>query len=66
MIDRITKSWKSSLIGVAIIGAGFGLLYTEKVTMGEATPFLVGILGLLYKEKNNAKSENNDVAASDK
>lgn len=53
MIERITKSWKSSLIGVAILIAGFGLLYAEKVTMTEATPFLVGVLGLLYKEKKN-------------
>jgi len=54
MIDRIFKSWKSSLVGVLLFSAGIGLVAFEKSTLTEAAAFF-GIAFVLFftKEKTN-------------
>ncbi len=51
MIDRIFKSWKSTALGFAIMAGAFALVWAQKVTIIEASPALLGLLGFLWKEK---------------
>lgn len=51
MIDRIFKSWKTSLIGLGVLVFGFAMVWTEKATILEASPFISGIFAILWKEK---------------
>jgi len=50
MIERITKSWKSSVLGVLVLLSGFFLVFMEKITLTEFLPFLIGVYGIFYKE----------------
>ena len=51
MIDRIFKSWKSTALGCAVMLGAFALVWAGKVTLTEASPALLGLLGFLWKEK---------------
>lgn len=52
LIDRIFKSWKTSLIGLLVILGSLGLVYAEKASLTEALAFIVGGIGLFFiKEK---------------
>ena len=52
IIDRIFKSWKTSLIGLLIILGSLGLVYAEKASLTEALAFIIGGIGLFFiKEK---------------
>ena len=57
MIERIFKNWKTSLVGGLIIIVGLVLVFMDKVTLNESMLFLVGILGLLYKETNKIEKK---------
>lgn len=54
MIDRIFKSWKSSLLGVGIIAACLVMVFAEKATLTEVGVFIAGgLYALYYKGKDN-------------
>jgi hypothetical protein len=54
MIDRVFKSWKSTLAGVILFASGMVLVGIEKATLTEAGAFF-GIAFVLFftKEKIN-------------
>jgi len=51
MYDRIFKNWKTTMLGILIILAGLTLVLLDKATLTEALPFLVGVIGVIYKPK---------------
>lgn len=57
MIDRLLKNWKTSVLGVVILLMGGILVFFEKATLTEATPFLVGVFGLLYKSSSKEEKK---------
>ena len=50
MIDRIFKNWKSTLLGLGVMGVGFLLVWFEKATLTEFTGFIGGGLLLLFSK----------------
>ena len=52
MIDRIFKSWKTSLVGLLVLGIGSAAVFMDKATLTEFGAFLGVALALFfYKEK---------------
>lgn len=56
MIDRIFKSWKTTILGLLIIAVGFTFVWFEKCTLTEFSGFITGGMFLIFtKEKQNEK-----------
>jgi TRAP-type mannitol/chloroaromatic compound transport system permease large subunit len=52
LIDRIFKSWKTTLIGSIIILGSLGMVYVGKATLTEAGAFIVlGVGAFFLKDK---------------
>lgn len=52
MIDRIFKSWKSTVAGIVLIALCFGAVYLDKASLTEVSVFILGgFVGLFTKEK---------------
>lgn len=56
MIDRIFKSWKTSILGLLIILAGFLLVWFGKATLTEFSGFITGGMVLLFTKEKNEKA----------
>lgn len=51
MIERLIKSWETTLIGVIILGIGVYLLINKLITPAESVPFIGGLYGIYHKKK---------------
>ena len=51
MIDRVFKSWKTTLAGVVLFGAGMGMVGLEKASLTEAGAFF-GVAFVLFFVKD--------------
>lgn len=52
--ERIFGSWKTTLVGVAIILGALGLVYQGMAKLAEVVPFWVGAFGFfLSKDKKS-------------
>ena len=54
MIDRVTKSWKTTAVGAVLFAAGIILVAMEKASLTEAGTFF-GVAFVLFfsKDKSN-------------
>lgn len=48
MIDRIFKNWKTTTIGLAIIGVSIALVFIGRAALTEALAFITGGVGLFF------------------
>lgn len=56
MIDRVFRSWKTTLVGVLIIAIAAGAVYLDKATLTEAGAFMGVGIGLFFmKDKKEVK-----------
>ncbi len=56
MIDRIFKNWKTTLIGLLVIGSSVGAVFANKATLTEAGAFItMGIAFFFLKDSINQK-----------
>ena len=53
--ERIVNNWKSSVLGLIVLIGGFVLVGLDKITLTEFLPFLVGLYGLVAKDKKESK-----------
>ena len=60
MYDRLFKNWKTTLLGILIILAGLTLVFFEKATLTEATPFLIGVYAVIYKRKTKDEGKGKE------
>lgn len=53
-VDRVFKNWKTSMVGVIIMGGSIGTVFTGKATLTEAGAFIVLAIGFFFlKDPNN-------------
>lgn len=45
--QRIFDNWKTTTLGIAVLGVGFAFIWFEKITMPEFTGFVTGAVALL-------------------
>lgn len=56
MINRIFKNWKTTLLGLGLIIAGFVFVWYEKASLTELTAFIgSGVVLMLVKDPKNEK-----------
>ena len=55
MVDRIFKNWKTTALGIGIIGACLLLVGFEKATLTEVSIFCVGGLLAIFSKDGSAK-----------
>ena len=53
MIDRITKSWKTTLVGTLIILGALAAVFVDKASLTEAGGFIAVGIGLFFTKEGN-------------
>ena len=48
MTERIFKNWKTSIIGVIILGIAGLAVFTDRATLAEASAFMIAGFGLFF------------------
>ena len=51
--ERIFGNWKTSALGLLVLGVGFVFVWFGKITMPEFTAFVTGALALLLSKDEN-------------
>jgi len=49
-MTRITKNWRTTALGLTVLGVVFLLVYLGKATLTESYPFFLIGLGLLFSK----------------
>lgn len=58
IIDRVFKNWKTSLVGMLILGGSLAAVFTGKATLTEAGAFMVMGLGFFFlKDSRNGSNQ---------
>ena len=55
MVDRIFKNWKTSLLGLIIIGASLTAVFIGKASLTEAGAFITLGIGFFFLKDSNQK-----------
>jgi hypothetical protein len=48
MIERIFVNWKTTVIGVVLIGGSFGAVYTGNAKLSEVSAFIIAAFPFFY------------------
>lgn len=57
MINRIFKNWKSTLLGLGVLGLTFLFVWFEKATLTEVSLFITGGFALLFMKDPEIKKD---------
>ncbi len=57
MIDRIFKNWKTSLVGLLIIGSAIGAVFTGHASLADAGAFMVLALPFFFAKDPKSESK---------
>lgn len=66
LINRLFKSWKTTVLGLAIIVVCFVLVFLEKASLTEVSTFTIGGFYLLFLKDENGKAAGSPVKGKEK
>ena len=56
MIERIFTNWKTTIIGIVLIGGSFGAVYSGNAKLSEVAGFIIAAFPFFYMKDGKGKN----------